>query len=219
MAPGELLDQRRLLDRLPGAIRTAGQTGQQRLVDRALPGVDPDQVLADALQRLATPVAVDQDPAALLARLGHGHDRHELALSLDGSFQAPEPGGIVQAQRREARNQGVQVKVQDVLHGPYATFPSRPLPIESSLCNHPRNAPKPRKVHAFPPRTRPSLQPPRPPPEQAGKSLNEGAVCEPYASMFAIGGGDGPVVAERWRRFLVRCRSRLRAAYSGWVWR
>jgi hypothetical protein len=34
----------------------------------------------------------------------------------------------VQAQRREARNQGVQVKVQDVLHGPYATSPTALCP-------------------------------------------------------------------------------------------
>jgi len=65
---------------------------------------------------------------ALLVRLGHGHDRHELALAFDRGLQAPEPGGIVQAQRGEARNQGVQVKVQDVLHGPYATFPSALCP-------------------------------------------------------------------------------------------
>jgi hypothetical protein len=128
MAPGERLDQRRLLDRLPGPFRTARQTGQQRLVDRALPGVDPDQVLTEALQRLAAPVAVDQNPVALFARLGYGHHRHELALSLDGGLQAPEPGGIVQAQRREAWNQGVQVKVQDVLHGPYATRPTALCP-------------------------------------------------------------------------------------------
>jgi hypothetical protein len=41
----ELLDQRRLLDRLPSAIRSAGQRGHQRLVDRALPHITVELIL------------------------------------------------------------------------------------------------------------------------------------------------------------------------------
>ena len=53
MTTGKLGDQRRLLDGLPCAVRPAGQTPQQRLIDRTLPHVYPDLVLAEALVWLA----------------------------------------------------------------------------------------------------------------------------------------------------------------------
>ncbi len=132
MARGELLDQRRLLDRLPSPIRPARQTPEQRLIDGTRPHVRPDQVSTQVLQRLQAPVAVDQHPALRIVRIGDDHHRRELTVLFDGRDQPSESSRIAQAQRREAWNQGMQVERQDVFHGPYAIgsgahWPSSPL--------------------------------------------------------------------------------------------
>jgi len=73
-----------LLDGLKGAALMAGQHLQQGRRQWALPHLDLGGIAAEALQCRPALVAVDQHPTGAL---GHDHQRHPLAIGVDGGHQ------------------------------------------------------------------------------------------------------------------------------------
>ncbi len=113
---GELVDQCRLLDRLPGSLRAARQAAEQRLIHAGARAIRPHQVLTQLRERADAQIAVDQHRRRF-GRLGDDEHGGELAAALDGAHQGHQALGIVHPKRSEAPFQAVDFQFSGRLHG------------------------------------------------------------------------------------------------------
>jgi len=152
-AASKLIDERCLLDGLPGSLLGSAQYPHDGLILLARPDISQHRVLPAAAHSLNPQVAVNENKLPTLAR--HGPHRGALPMALDGVGQPMEIPWPANPALAVAQNQSMEFHL---FHEADSTRLDHPESIEYSLCNHQQLSSKPRKRHRFSRLTRPSLQ-------------------------------------------------------------